>query len=133
MNPDDFYAVIVAQLATSTSKNIGQAQAPATNTLPYAVVYPRSEDIDPDRLGNLSEARDATFFEFQVTSVGSDMIQALWMVQKTRDALIGFTPVVSGDAFGKCELALVNAVLRDDKVQPPLFYGVDEYQCFAAD
>ena len=133
MNPDDFYTAIVAQLASSTGKNIGQAEAPTSTTLPYAVVYPRSEDIDPDRLGNLSEARDATFFEWQVTSVGSDLIQALWMVQKVRDALIAFTPVVSRDAFGKCELAQVNAVQRDDSVQPPLFYGVDEFQCFAAD
>ena len=133
MNPDDFYTAIAAQLVSSTGKNIGEGEAPTSTTLPYAVLYPRSEDIDPDRLGNLSEARDATFFEFQVTSVSGTLMDALWMVQKTRDALIGFTPVVSGDAFGKCELAAVSAVLRDDSVQPPLFYGVDEYQCFAAD
>ena len=133
MNPDDFYAAIAAQLVSSTGKNIGEGEAPTSTTLPYAVVYPRSEDIDPDRLGNLSEARDATFFEFQVTSVSGTMNDALWMVQKVRDALIGFTPTVSGDAFGKVELAQVNAVQRDDSVQPPLFYGVDEFQCFAAD
>ena len=133
MNPDDFYAAIAAQLASGTGKNIGQGIAPTSLTLPYAVIYPRSEDIDPENLGTLTDPRTATFFEWQVTSVGSDMNQALWMSQKVREALVGFTPTVSGDAFGKTEIAQVNALQRDESVQPTLFYGVDEYQCFAAD
>lgn len=126
-----FYDAVVARLVSQTSKNIGRAAAPASLTHPYAVVYPQGEDIDTDRDGTLADAHDSTFFEWQVTSVGSTLEQALGMVDLVRTALLGWTPVVTGVAFGLVELVNALPVLRDDDTSPPVFYGVDVFRVFS--
>lgn len=123
---------VVARLVSETGKNIGEAVAPSSTTLPYAVVYARGEDSDPEVHGTLDDAHDSTFFEWQVTSVGETQDQALWMTDKARTALVGWTPVVSGRTFGEVEVSLAQPVTRDDDVSPPRFYGVDEYRVFGS-
>jgi hypothetical protein len=129
-DPRLFYAALATRLASETGKNIGQSVAPATNTTPYAILHPLSEDIDPERLGTLADPHTSTFFEWQVSSYGTTLEQASWMVKEVRDALFNWRPVVAGFSFGLVELTAVNPVVPDNSVQPPLFQGVDLFVVF---
>lgn len=130
-NPQTFFDAVVSRLASQTSKNIGDAEAPSDLTLPYAVVYPLAEDDDPDTHGTLSDAHDMTVFEFQVTSVGSTRKQATWMQAEARSALLGWSPSVSGVSFGQMERSGGQGTRRDDGTQPALFFAVDQFRVFA--
>lgn len=127
-DPRVFYEAIITQLASSTGKNIGKAEAPTTLTDPYAVVYPGDED---DLDWNLADLNDLTYFNWQVTSVGSTMDQTLWMQQKVRAALLGWQPTVAGITCGAVLRDGGQGLRRDDKVQPPKFYSVDLFTVLA--
>jgi hypothetical protein len=85
-DPRVFYDAVVTQLASSTGKNIGKAQAPSASTVPYAVVYPLDES---DTNTSLADLTDVTIFRWQVSSIGDSLDQVLWMQQKVRAALLG--------------------------------------------
>jgi hypothetical protein len=131
-DPRLFRAAVIAQLATSTGKNIGDGAAPTDTTYPYAFVVSAGEDIDPERLGTVTDAHLMTFFDVQVTSVGSTQDQAEWMQQKVRVALAGWQPSVAGVTCGLMEIDTSLPALRDDDVQPPNFFTVDIFTCSAA-
>lgn len=131
-DPRTFYDAIVTRLSGQTSKNIGEANAPSDTTTPYAVVYQLDEQDNPETLGNLTDAHESTFFAWQVTSVGADANEAQWMQQKVRAALLGWQPTVSGITCGFVERDGGTGVTRDDDLQPPLFYAVDRFVCFAS-
>lgn len=122
------YDAVISRLETSTSKVIGDHIAPLDLTLPYAVVYHRSENIDD--IGTLSDPTVVAELEWQVTSVGETREQAQWMSYKVRQALNGFKPVVSGMSFSPIILDGDSPVTRDDDVQPPKFYAVDIFTTF---
>ena len=123
-----FYDAIVTQLATSTGKNIGEAQAPAIVTVPYAVVYPQDETDVPS---TLADPHDLTEFEWLVTSVGDTADQVLWMQQKVRAALLGWQPVVAGMTCGFVMRDGGQGVGRDDAAQPPKFTAADRFVVLA--
>jgi len=122
------YDAIITRLGTSTGKNIGDHVAPADQTHPYAVVYHRDETTGDN--GTLADPTVVGVVEWQVTSVGVTADQALWMAHKSRQALNGWLPTVSGQTFSPVTLDGSNAVQRDDDVQPPRFYAVDRYTVF---
>lgn len=123
-DPRVFYEAIITRLVTSTGKNIGDAEAPATLTDPYAVVYPQDEtDVD----STLADPHDLTEFEWLVTSEGSTMDQALWMVQKVRAALLGWQPVVAGITCSFVMRDGGSGVARVEGVQPARFTGADRF------
>lgn len=126
-NPRPFYDAVASQLATSTGKNIGRAQAPDTVTLPYAVLYSLAED-DTDT--TLADPFDVTLFRWSVVSVADSEEQALWMVHKVRVALVGWQPVVSGLTCGFVLRDGGRGVAREDPVQPPRFSGADIFTVF---
>lgn len=127
-----FYAAIVTRLGTSTGKNIGLAEAPANVTTPYSVVWPLDPDDDPDSYGDLSDAHAAQLYSWQVTSVGATTDEALWMQQKVRAALLGWSPTVSGLTCAEVERSGGQGLTRDDDLRPPVFYAIDRFVCFAA-
>lgn len=127
-NPRVFYDAIVARIATSTGRTVGNAVAPASNPFPYAVVYPQDEtDVE----SSLADPHDLTVFEWLVISIAGSSEQSLWMLQKVRVALLGWQPVVSGVT---CNFVLRDGgsgVNRNDAIQPPEFSASDRYVCLA--
>jgi hypothetical protein len=86
------YAAIVTRLVTQTGKEIGKAKAPADSTRPYAFVSPVAGIAE----GSLSDSHQIAGQLFQVTSVGGDLDEAQWMQYKVRQALMGWTPSLTG-------------------------------------
>lgn len=127
-DPRVFYDAVVARLTTSTGKNIGEAQAPANVTVPYAVVYPQDET---DLESTLADPHDLTQFEWLVTCVGDTADQVLWMLQKVRVALLGWQPAPAGETCGFVMRDGGQGVLRDDSVQPPKFTATDRFNVLA--
>jgi hypothetical protein len=85
------YAAIVTRLTTQTSKAIGKAKAPDSGP-PYAFVSPVAGIAE----GSLSDSHQIAGQLFQVTSVGDDLDEAQWLQFKVRQALLGWTPSITG-------------------------------------
>jgi len=123
-DPRVFFAAIVTRLVTSTGKNIGLAEAPAVTTYPYAVVYPLVDELSEGVLNNPTQA---VTWAWQVTCVSDGPDGAQVMQHLARTALHGHIPVVTGLGTTPIELADGSGILRDDDVQPPLFYTTDRF------
>lgn len=124
------YDAIVSRLTTETGKNIGDTQAPSVLTYPYAVVYHLDEEVAPELRGTLGDPQQSTELEFQVTSVSDTARSARWMANEARIALSGWAPTATGMTLGKVSLQAGSPTIRDDGVQPPVFYSVDRYVVF---
>lgn len=130
-NQQTIIDAILARLQTQTSRPIGDAQAPADNTRPYAVLYPLGDDPDPDMRGTLADPVQSTLVEFQVTAVGDTRQSAQHMALAAAIAVVGWTPVVAGYAFGRVSREDgTDAARRDDSSESTLFYQVDRYSVF---
>lgn len=129
--PAPLHQAIIDRLRTSTGKNIGEAKAPANDTLPYGVFYPEDDERTE---GSLSDALQIVVWAFQVTCVGSGMFQATWMQHKVRTALIGWTPTVTGVGTTPIELLNGSGITRDDALSgnPTFFYSTDLFQIYTS-
>jgi hypothetical protein len=127
-DPRVFYDAVVTQLASSTGKNIGKAQAPSASAVPYAVVYPLDES---DTNTSLADLTDVTIFRWQVSSIGDSLDQVLWMQQKVRAALLGWIPTVAGVSVMPVAREGGFSASRDDDVQPPKYFVGDIFTAFA--
>lgn len=94
-------------------------------TAPYCVVYTDLGDLDGPMGDRFADAEQ----HFFVHSIGLDRNGAQWEADKARVALLGTPITVEGR-----EVMYVNPepggslpVQRDDDIQPPLYYAVDEY------
>lgn len=130
-DPRLFYAAVASRLSSQTGKNVEVGRAPASTTTPYAVVYPLDEDDDPETQGDLADPHRGTFFVWQVTSVGADDDETLWMQQKVRAALVGWQPTVSGITCGFAERDGGDGLRREDGAQPARLRTADTFRCFA--
>lgn len=127
-NPRPFYDAIAARLVSSTGRTIGRSEAPASVVVPYAVLYVLDED-DTDT--TIDDPFDVTLFRWSVVSVGDSEEQALWMVHKVRQAMLGWQPVVAGITCGFVLRDGGRGVQREDPLQPPKFSGADTFTVFA--
>ena len=126
-NPRLLTDEISAVLVSETGKEIGVGEAPPTTTRPYAVVYPLGIfSVEP----GLRSQNQTQRLEWQITCVGDTVEQAEWMMNEVRNALLDTGPSnPTGYVFtGEALLVPVQAVERDDDVQPPLYYGIDIYR-----
>lgn len=128
-DPKSVREAIVTRLSSSTGKSIGEANAPSSVTTPYGVFYPLP---DQDSDGSLTDPDSDVWWEFQVTGIGADLDEAQWMQNKIREAMLGWTPTVSGLSLSPVELTQGSGVLRDDDVKEPLFYSTDRFRVHSA-
>lgn len=130
-DPQTFFAAIVARIAASTGKQVGFAEAPANNTLPYAVVYP---SLDEDSEGALNDPTQIVVWAWQVTCVSDGAAGAQWLQHKVRQALHGHSPTVAGVGTTPIELAQGSGITRDDGLSgnPTLFYSTDRFIAYAS-
>ena len=92
-------------------------------TAPYSVLYADTGKLDGpigDRFADL----DQTLF---VHGVGTGPEQAQWEADKARAALLGTAILVAGRTVMYVTHVISQPVQRDDAVQPPLFFTVDQY------
>ncbi len=122
---------VLTRLKTNTaSMKIGDGQAPADDTRPYAVLYALD---DAERVGDMSAAVDVTgWFEFQITSVGDTREQAEWLADLLRTHILAVKLTPSGFVMFPWRNVVTNLPERDDDVQPPLFYVTSVVEGFVA-
>lgn len=128
-DPRVFFAAITTRIASSTSKEVDLARAPANNTYPYAVVYPLDDESSE---GALNDPTQIVTWAWQVTCVSDGAAGAQWMQQKVRAALHGFTPTVAGLGTTPIELMNGSGITRDDAISPPLFYSTDRFTAYTS-
>ena len=97
-----------------------------TGTLPdkFAVLYP-----DPGQAVRASLADERTDFDttMQVTCVGSDVVRALWVAARVRQALAA-PLAVEGRSCWPAEDMGGPPVQRDDDVTPPVYFVPVQYR-----
>jgi hypothetical protein len=123
--PHTAAAVATLEAAGLTVGN-GSGNDPATGALyarPYVVVYGDLGALDGplgDRFADLSQT-------LTVHGVGNGPEQAQWVADKARAALLTTPVTVAGRSTLYVSHTTSQPVQRDDDVQPPLFYEVDQY------
>ena len=126
---DALLAVISAALLL-----VGDARKPAgggfgneDTTQPftgYAVLY---QGVTTRIDGPSSDPDADTVAEYQVTSIGLTRVQASWVADNVRAALLSAALTVPGRSVQLVEWASGLPATRDDDVVPPLFYAIDMY------
>jgi len=104
---------------------VGDAQAPTGNP-PYVVVYPVTGG---DTYGPLGAQNDDAELIYQVTCVGTSRQQAQWLADKAMGLLSGIT--VTGRSLPLVTVETVPGVMRDDDVQPPIFWAAPRFRLFS--
>lgn len=101
---------------------VGDGEAPADLTLPYAVMYDAGgAGLD----GPVADPHADGAPLLQVTCVGSTREQARWLADKLRPTLLT-RPTVTGQVVWQVSLESSRPVQRDDSTAPPLFYAADQ-------
>ncbi len=123
-------AVLTRLKTNSASIKIGDGQAPADDTRPYAVLYALDETEEE---GDMSSAVTVTgWFEFQITSVGDTREQAEWLADLLRTLILASNLTPSGFRMFPWRNLITNLPDRDDDEQPPLFYVTSTVEGFVA-
>ncbi|MCH9003520.1 MAG: hypothetical protein IIC02_13190 [Planctomycetes bacterium] len=123
-------AVLTRLKTNSGSFKIGDGQAPADDTRPYAVLYALDES---EREGDMSSAVDVTgWFEYQVTSVGDTREQAEGLADLLRTLILASNLTPTGFSMFPWRKLVTNDPDRDDSEQPPLFYVTSTVEAFVA-
>lgn len=137
MNPKDFYAAILALIATA-GQPVGLSKAPALavpgepenpTNYPYSVLHPLS---DLSNEGSLPDPNQIVVWMWQVTCVSDSADGAQWMQHKVRQALQGVIPSVAGLGTTPIELFDGSGITRQDTPPPPLFYSADRFIAYTS-
>lgn len=116
-------AVIAALVAAGLT--IGDGEAPEADP-PYGVVYQvPSAGLE----GTLADPNADGELVYQVTCVGTTREQAQWVVDKAMALLDGFN--VANRSIARVSVDSLPGVLRDDKLDPPLFYATPRFRVFS--
>lgn len=116
-------AVVEALEDVNLAVGKGGAPEPLPASRMYAVVYMSPGRSVPE---SLADRRDDFDGLFQVTAVGPTEEQCLWVADKVRTALHAGVQVPGRAAWRPEELG-GPPVIRDDDVQPPLWFAPIQY------
>jgi hypothetical protein len=119
---------ILAWLNTELDRTVfdGYVGPRDDSALPYAVMYAAGHGRLDGPVGAPHEDDDPLI---QITSVGGSREQAQWMAGKVRHAFLDPGLTITGRALLEpVELVLSLPVRRDDQVNPPLFYVVEQFR-----
>lgn len=86
---------------------------------PYAVVYPDPGDVEQARLSG-DRSRISIVFTIKVVSAGPE--QALWGLDRVREAMLGDPPTVAQRVIHRMTQITTTDLERDDAFQPPLYF-----------
>lgn len=112
----------VAALLEAASVAVYEGGASGDAARPYVALYP-SGGMSGTDTGTLGDVYRDLVVEFQTTSVGDTVEQALWMHDKAALTLAGATPTVAGRTAHPIYLdETPQPVRRDDAPAQPLFY-----------
>lgn len=101
---------------------VGDGEAPADLTLPYAVLYRAGGG---GLSGPVSNPHADGSPLLQLTCVGATAEQADWLADKLRPTLLT-RPTVTGQRVMQVSLETSQPVRRDDSTDPPLFYAAEQ-------
>ncbi len=122
-------AVLTKLKTNSGSFKIGDGQAPADDTRPYAVLYALDE---AEREGDMSTIDVTGWYEYQITTVGNTREQAEGLADLLRTLMLAANLTPSGFSMFPFRKVVTGLPERDDDVQPPLFYVVQTVEGFVA-
>ena len=117
--------VVLALLTAVPNVRVHDGIVPDKPTLPYVVVRTNS---GPRSRSSLAVSSDHLTLGIWCTSVAANRAQAQWLAEKVTGALLDVTPTVAGRACFPIEAVNSQPVQRDDSVNPPLMYAVDEFR-----
>lgn len=110
----------------ATGKDIGDAQTPPDAALPYIVLYPMPGST---RSGPISDPNADAELLYQITCVGATREQAEWMRDAAAAAMNAAALVIPNRSVAYLfPVPGDGEVLRDDDLDPPLFYAVARWR-----
>lgn len=109
--PRLLHDAIQTRLESETGKSAGKGKRPDDALPPYMVIFATPTRATEGSLTDPNQIRRQTF---QVVYVGDDVDEAQWMQQKAQEALLGWSPTVSGLSPGPVELDNENLFSRTD-------------------
>lgn len=115
---------VILALVRTAAVTVYDGVVPNKSPVPYAVLY--SDLGDYERL-TLSQLSDKRTVHFQTTSVGVTPEQARWVALKTRAVCIDALVPLDGRLTWRIAHESSQPVQRDDDLDPPVFYAVDQY------
>ena len=115
---------IVAALEAA-GLTVGRAVAPAGATPPYVVVYPLTGGTFD---GGLDAPNDDARPTYQLSSVSANAQQCEWLADKARTAMVSASLTLTDRTVQKIDPVFTGGVIRDDDVQPPLFYSPERFE-----
>lgn len=91
----------------------------------YVVVYPLTGGTANGPIGHPDD--DASVI-YQLTSVGRIRKECEWVADKARRALLAASLPIGDRMVVRVGVDMLGGILRDDDVQPPVFYSPDRYR-----
>ena len=120
---------IMAHLDAGSTTNY-LSQGPKRPSGKYCVVHPFTPEDD----GSLGDPAQNSIVQFQTTSVGETSEQALW-VQDTVAARLHLAVLTVATGVTTHPIRAVKGsaqpVLRDDDIEPPMFYATKRWRVHA--
>jgi hypothetical protein len=117
------FADVLLQSLRAVHPRVGDAEAPADDAVPYAVLWPLSVGLG----GPVVAQHDDAVLGFQLTCVGAGREQAQWLADRLRPVMLSRL-AVPGRYVSQAWLEASQPVRRDDDVTPALFYVVEQFR-----
>lgn len=108
---------------------IGDAEAPPDDSLPYAVLYPLDDTL---RDGDYVDTQRTSWYEFQITVVGETREQSGGFADELRALLLAANLTPAGFSMYPFKKVVDTATERDDDVKPSVFYTIVIVTAFTA-
>ena len=106
--------------------NVGWQGSPGTSTfIGYVNVHPTPGGTTD---GTLTAPTADAQSDYQLISVGATRSQAEHIGDEVREAMFQGPLTVNGRAVAQLRLDMLGGAIRDDQVQPALFYVSDRYR-----
>lgn len=91
----------------------------------YVTVY---ELIGGTIDGTLGRPDDDASTLYQLTSTGATRQQCEWVADKARNTMLSTTWVITGRQVMRAAVDMLGGTVRDDDVQPPVFFSPDRFR-----
>lgn len=78
--------------------------------------------------GSIGRPDDDASIVYQLTSTGASRKQCEWVADKAHTTLLGAPLSITGRQVQRVAVDMLGGTIRDDDVQPPVFWSPDRYR-----